>query len=245
MKQQQAKEIYDNLFPNEESKAKAFDKIAEKYYYSNFGTISKTDLETLLFSIYFDRVLEKNESDIWACSDYNLSKQLGITQSKVSSLKVRKELIYPSENKSWRKSLEIISKNAYYDDGKIVLYIPDRNLYLELKNAIEVGGGFVETQLTTNLLKVRLPYFLDLMVSVSDEKDRDSLRNEIKEKIAEQNIDVEDISKQPFGILLREQSADMILDLIASCIPFVGDQVSIFVKYIYECAKNSEKRKKP
>ena len=150
---------YEEFFPDEKTKARAFDKIAERYYCANFGTMTKSDFETLLFSIYLEQILNKNESDFSQYSDYTLSKLLGVTQSKISSLKVKKELLYPYEKFNWKESFRRISDKAVYENGKIKLFIPDRNLYLELKNAIEARGGFVEVQLTANLLQVPLSYF--------------------------------------------------------------------------------------
>ena len=85
------KKIYNELFNTLESKAKAFDTIAEKYYFSNFGSISRSDFDTLMFSLYIEQILFKHQDDFSAYSDYTLSKQLGITQTKVSNLKVKKQ----------------------------------------------------------------------------------------------------------------------------------------------------------
>lgn len=57
--------------------------------------MQKTYFETLLFSLYLDHILDISEDDMNTYSDYTLSKYLGITQSKVSNLKVKKELQYP------------------------------------------------------------------------------------------------------------------------------------------------------
>ena len=46
-----SKANYKKLFPDEKTKAMAFDKIAEEYYYMNFGRMSKADLDTLLNKI--------------------------------------------------------------------------------------------------------------------------------------------------------------------------------------------------
>ena len=67
-------------------KAEAFDQIAYEYYLGNFGTMTKTDFETLLFSLYLERILKKSESDLNTYSGYTLSKQLGITQERVGTL---------------------------------------------------------------------------------------------------------------------------------------------------------------
>ena len=40
---------YESLFSSEDLKAQAFDRIASEYYEKNFGRLSKTDFETLLF----------------------------------------------------------------------------------------------------------------------------------------------------------------------------------------------------
>ena len=87
-----------NLLFSKEEKAAAFDQIADQYYLGNFGRMSKTDFETLLFSIYIERCLEKKQP----FDDYKLSRDLGITQGKVRSLKVRKELQYPYKEFDWK-----------------------------------------------------------------------------------------------------------------------------------------------
>ena len=191
---------FNKLFSDDKEKAAAFDKIAEKFYFANFGSTSKSDIETLMFSIYIEQILKTEENNFDAYSDYTLSKLLGITQSKVSSLKVRKELQYPFDKFEWRNSLARIADRAVYEDGKIKLFIPDRNLYLEVKNAIERTGGFVEIQLTSNLLQVRFEYFLDLMVAISEDANQQEIKKKISEKLKEQNKDNEPIKYNSFGI---------------------------------------------
>lgn len=127
-----AEETYKHLFPTESVKAEAFDKIAELFYNCNFGSTTKMNIETLMFSIYLERILdEKGPENFNAYSDYTLSKALCITQSRVSSLKIRKELLYPYIGFEWKKSFELLSKKAIFEDGKIKLYIPDKNLFLK------------------------------------------------------------------------------------------------------------------
>ena len=128
-----AEETYRHLFPTEAVKAEAFDKIAELFYNCNFGSTTKTDIETLMFSIYIERILkEEGPENFKAYSDYTLSKALCITQARVSNLKVRKELAYPYEAFSWKESFELLSKKATFENGKIKLFIPDKNLFIEI-----------------------------------------------------------------------------------------------------------------
>lgn len=231
---------YNEYFPDEKTKAEAFDKIAERYYYANFGTMSKSDFETLLFSIYLERILEKHEENINMYSDYTLSKLLGVPQSRISSLKVRKELLYPYEKFDWKKSFERISDRAIYENGRIKLFIPDRNLYLELKNAIEMSGGFIEVQLTTNLLQVPLSYFLDLLVAISEEKDRKELLENIKDVIQEKNKDIEFMEKEPIGKALQKQMPKLIIDLISECIPVFGGAVKVIAENLFRAVSGDE-----
>lgn len=95
MKQEEAKEKYDELFATEADKAAAFDEIARRFYFANFATMSKSDFETLLFSLYLEQILNCSENNYDAYSDYTLSKVMGVPQSRISTLKVRKELQYP------------------------------------------------------------------------------------------------------------------------------------------------------
>ena len=228
---EQPHEIYNDYFPTKEEKASAFDKIAERYYFANFGTMSKSDLETLLFSIYLEQILDREESKIGAYSDYRLSKLLGVPQSKISTLKVKKQLSYPYGKFNWQESLKRISSKAVYEDGKIKLFIPDRNLYLEVKNAIETYGGFVEVQLTANLLQVKVNYFLDLMVAISE--DREKIRKELRAKIKEQNKDIALIENESFGQLLKRLAPEVITELIGGCIPVFGGAVKVVVENVW------------
>ena len=102
MTQEKAKEKYDELFATEADKAAAFDEIARRFYFANFATMSKSDFETLLFSLYLEQILNCSENNYDAYSDYTLSKVLGVPQSRISTLKVRKELQYPYSNSTGR-----------------------------------------------------------------------------------------------------------------------------------------------
>lgn len=82
-------------FSNEE-KIAIFDKIEQHYFIRNFGSMTKTDFETLLFSEYIEhRIKNKLPFD-----DYSLSKELGITQSRIRAFKERKELKYSDRRSS-------------------------------------------------------------------------------------------------------------------------------------------------
>lgn len=237
---EKAEKKYHELFPTDKEKAEAFDLIAGKYYYMNFGSTSKTDFDVLMFSIYLERILADKQNVSSDYSDYTLSKLLGITQTKVSNLKVKKELLYPNNEIRWKETLLTISDRAIFENNQIKLYVPERIVFLEVKNAIEELGGFVEIQLTPNLLQVNLAFFLDLMVSISEKEDRAEIRNKIRERIAKNEKDSEELKKQPFGKLLRSKAPNMIIDVIGECIPVFGGVVSSIATNVYNVLKGSQ-----
>lgn len=228
------KEKYNQLFNTDKKKADAFDKIAEKYYFANFGTTSKSDIDVIMFSLYIDQILEADNSNFPAYSNYTLSKMLGITQTKVSNLKVKKELQYPYERFDWRESFLRVVENAVYEDRKIKLFIPDENLFLEIKNAIEENNGFVDIQLNKKLLQVRIEYFLDLLVSINGKTDRKKIAAEIKKQLKEKDADIEVMEKATFGQALKKQSPEIIAEIISKCVPIFGDLVKPIAKHISE-----------
>lgn len=207
---------YEELF-SEKDKARAFDKIANQFYAGNFGTMAKSDMETLMFSIYIEQILSKSEDDFHTYSDFRLAKELGITQSKVSSLKVKKQLQYPHEFR-WRDSFARVSENARYENGKIKIQIPDINLYYEIKNAVEEAGGYIDVTLTPKLLQISPEYFLDLLVAVSETQQREQLRKELRNKIREKNKDREYLEAQPLGRQLAGCGKEIILDVLEAAV---------------------------
>lgn len=83
---------YSNSFSDKEKLA-AFDKIAGLYFDRNFGSVSKADFETLMFSIYIEHLLDND----LPYDDYTMSNSLGISESRIRTLKERKQLKYPRE----------------------------------------------------------------------------------------------------------------------------------------------------
>ena len=206
---------YDTYFPDDATKARAFDKIACRFYDGNFGSMQKTDIEVLLFSIYLERILDVSEDDMDSYSDYTISRILGIPQNRVSALKVKKELQYPYEKFDWKKSFCRLCKNAVYREGKIRINLRDRNLYYELKNQIEQAGGFVDVSLHTNVLIITPSQFFDLAVSIMSEEDCNELQERIRKRYIGDTELSDDIEKKPFSMILKEKGSEAAIEIIA------------------------------
>lgn len=181
-------------FTNKE-KVEMFDEIAKKFYNHNFGAFSKSEMELMMFNFYIKKIVSTNvESDNTLnynySSDYYISKDLGITQQKVNNLKIKNQLVNPIEF-DWKKSFLKLVGNARFDNksGKVLINIPDPNLYIEIKHYLENYGGYIETQLNRNLLKIRVEYFIQLLVEIEPEKERNIIIKEIKKYIKKENKD--------------------------------------------------------
>ena len=223
--------VYERLFPTIEDKAAAFDRIAQEFYQANFGTMSKADLELLMFTIYLERTVTMNPDDMRAFSDYELSKQLAITQSRISAMKVRSALKYPSDILDWKEVFQRCAINARRDGDKLLIYVPDRTVYLEVKNAIEQNGSYAESTLTPNQLKVEVKDYVDLMLMIRGSEDRDEIIDGLKEELKKDGEDLKELNRQSFGDFMKEAGGDLAGDIVSELIPipFLKDPVKEIV----------------
>lgn len=155
-------------FSNDE-KIVAFDDIAVRYYYKNFGTMTKTDYETLLFRIYL-RHLKRNRLPT---DDYSISRALGITKSKVRNLKMRNELQQSSNDlDSWKEEFANYVGTAIYDDRKklVKVLIPEITVMTELRYLMEVNRWYDEFQLNPKLFQCPLAFFIPLCEKIGGQE---------------------------------------------------------------------------
>lgn len=219
-----AKERYEKMFDTE-AKVAAFDKIAEVYFNKNFGTMQKSDFDVLMFSIYIEQILEKYEDDLITYSDYTLSKELGITQSRVNILKQKKELKYPKEGFDWRTSFSKFVDKAVYSDEKIQIYVPDPNVYLEIKNAIESTGGIVDIKRNKSVLQISPCNFIELLIAICPDGDREKIKKDFVKKLKVSSKDnnelIEKIEKKPLGKALTDYAEENGLEIIFNALDVV------------------------
>lgn len=151
---------------SKDEKQHAFDLLCERYYNRNFGTMSKTDFETLLFHIYLEHLINTSAP----FDDYTLSKALGISQSKIRNLKVREELQYPRQSEHWKENFAALVSKAVYDEQSktVKMQIPEVTDMTELRYYLECNGWFDEYQLNPKLFQCRLDFFLKLCRSLGE-----------------------------------------------------------------------------
>ena len=185
-----------------------FNKIEQHYFVQNFGTMTKSDFETLLFSEYIEhRIKNKLPFD-----DYSLSKELGITQSRIRALKERKELKYPYENFTWQIAFAESVKNAKVDpnDHYVKMIIQDINVMNEVRNFIEVNGWYDECSLNKKLLRIPLDCFVE--ICYKNEEFNEVFSNNTK-KLIKKISKAEDTAIQAF---LKDFSKDGLKSFLMS-----------------------------
>lgn len=210
-------------FKNEE-KIALFDKIAALYFNKNFGSTSKADFETLLFSEYIEHCLKSN----LPFDDYTLSKDLGITQSRIRSLKERKELKYPYKDFNWKIPFAQAVEKAKYDehDHYVKFIVQDVNVMKEARHFIEEKGWYDEYSLNKKLLRIPLDCFAE--ICLEDDSISNLFSAEVKKKIKRvANSDNEiikflnDFSKEGFKSFLMSAGKEALVSVISS-LPFGG-----------------------
>lgn len=127
---------YEYLFSDD----KHFLEVAGHYYNKNFGTMSKSELDLLMFKIFYDGL--KNKNDDSSLTDVALAIELGITKQKVKSLKERMFLKYSSDNDfDWKKEMrDCISKSSIeYDEktGKFTILVSNPRFGYAVEDFLE------------------------------------------------------------------------------------------------------------
>lgn len=194
---------------NKNEKCALADKIAKQYFEKNFGSMTKADLETLLFSEYIEHCINYGIP----YDDYTLSKELGITQTRIRSLKERKELKYPREKFNWKEAFGEALKNAKYDetDHYIKMIIEDVNVMNEVRHYIETQGWYDECTPHKKLLRIPLKCFIDICTGECDlddvftEEAKENIKK-LSKKDSAVNSFIEDFSKEGLKAFLMSAS---------------------------------------
>lgn len=171
----QASEIIQEMMSSTEFMLTLGREITEHYFNHNFGSMSKSDLETLLFHLYEDNLTKRRKDaeielsdksmSSWESDDYTLSKALGITQSRVRALKERSALKYPQkEELDFRDGILSVIKSAYYckSDKKMHCFINDVIAQIEIRHYLETKFMFDEFSLNPKVMVLTPKAFFEV-----------------------------------------------------------------------------------
>ena len=216
---------------NEDSKNKLIEWIDSNYLNKNFGTVLKSEFELFIFGIYMDN-LEKEKTD-----DYTVGKELGLTISRVRSLKERKALKFDIDNdEKWMEEFVACIERAKYDEVKhlVKMNIPDVNVMKAVRHQIEAIGYYDEYQLNPRVFQCRADVFIELCISLGDkiklsESNEKKLKH-LEKKAADEN---DNGAQSALKKIMSGSVEDGLKDLMVSgtkafivetlnCVPFVG-----------------------
>ncbi len=219
---------------SEEAKIELADLIINNYYNHNFGHLSKSDLELLLFDQYYNVAKEK--------TDYELSKSLGITQTRVRTLKERRILQLHNGECNWKEEFIKAIENAKYDDTckKIKIIIQDINVQNEIRNLIEEKGWYDDYSLNRKMIQIPLACFIDICDDLDDDglitKEIKKTINTLKKYDSDNAIKefVSDTTKDGLKNFVMSASTET-MKLVLDLLPFgglAGKAIELLVKKI-------------
>lgn len=217
----------------------------------NFGSVSKADFELFLFSLYVDHLIDNKE----IYDDYTIGKQLGITISRVRSLKERKELKYHREDYCWVNSFISCIKNARYDESShlVKVNIPDVNVIKDVRYFLEKNGWYDEYQLNPKLFQCRADIFIEMCNLLPDNNgmaEGYTITEEAKEKLrviasntvnTKEKSSIEKIIRGSAKEGLKElalTASKEVLSAVLSTIPF-GSMAQLAINYVINAIKGA------
>lgn len=184
----------------ESEKEKITEWLNDNYFSNqNFGTTPKAEIDLFMFSMYLDHLIDADEN----FDDYIVGRDLGLTISRVRSLKERKELKYHRENYNWAEAFAEYIKNARYDETShlVKMSIPDVNVIKDVRYCLEVNGWYDEYQLNPKLFQCRLDIFIELCKNLPNESGEstefiitDEVRAKLLSLVKESGLDEKDNS---------------------------------------------------
>lgn len=219
-----------------------YEIIKDNYFNKNFGSLSKSEIDLLMFKFYIEDLIKNNKDEDGTVnysiiSDYKIAKELGITPQRVRNLKVKKELVFPQSDFNWKDSLRRVLENENAIrilNGNIKVNIPDPNLFYAIQDYIEDEGGYLDIQLNTKLLSVPIEDFMTLFKLIGTEEECKEIEKTIEKEYKKINKSNETtLSKIQMISAIVSSSASAVAD-IASLFTPVGSigkvAVNIFSK---------------
>lgn len=194
--------------------------IEEECLNQNFGTLYKADFDLLIFHHYMESI-RKSEVSL---TNYEISKQLGITVQRVVSLKDKEASRYPYDGASWRKEFLECFGTSYVSDDKLVINITDRRLYRELESYLEKQGIATEYDLNPSVFKAEPERFIEVIKKLYPGNEK--IIEEIEE-IAKRNSLLEEEEEGKTGVTnIRKFVVEFAKDILAAVI---SNRISVMI----------------
>ena len=162
-----------------EKKQEALDFIFNNVFASGFGTLNKSEIDTILFAT----IMKYGDNNI---SDLELSKKLGITQRRVQSLKEKISIKYLKPIKREKAIRYFVDQLGFAkkEDKYIDIPINDIAVKNEIEGLLDENHMLLHYQLNSKIFRLRIDDLLELVLLIESNKTRETLSG-LKEKIVD------------------------------------------------------------
>lgn len=133
----------------------------------NFGTLSKSEFDLLVFHYYLlDKQAQVGSRYV---SDYEIGRELGLTIQRVRSLRER-EALKQKPNDDWKDDFLKGLPNARCDANRDVkIPVPDVNVMKEVRNYFEAQGLYDEYHKNPKLFMCKLDALIAVCINLKSE----------------------------------------------------------------------------
>ena len=178
-------------------------RIAEaELFTKQFGSFTKADYEALMFTIYLDSLPDE------PVYDYIISRQLGITESKVRSLRIKSQLLYPKRI-DWQSALSSAIKAGSYNekDNTLTITVEDPSCHARIRYEIESSYGSANLNLNSKQLTVPIESLLS--VALAQEADKEKILAELNNAWLRNNKAKERITRESLAKRIFKGAGDI------------------------------------
>lgn len=172
-----------------------------------FGSMNKNDYEVALFHL----MLENGYSEK---SDYAISKELQIPETKVKRLRYEANLAYPKSDDEIKQEFYSLLQTRSYKlthDGKIQFAVNDKMLRLYLNDMLNENGSFYDSSFNTSIVTISAA---DLLILLSCFEKKDEIIKHVKEEV------------KKHGMLLPKSLSEKTKDLFIAFLKDMGSKIS-------------------
>lgn len=144
----------------------------------NFGTLSKSEFDLLVFHYYLlDKQAQVGSAYV---TDYEIGRKLGLTIQRVRSLREREALKWPPKAEGkWKNDFLQCLPNAHCDANRDVkIPVPDVNVMKEVRNYFEAHGLYDEYHQNPKLFMCKLDVLIAVCIDLKS-KDAGNLCKDI------------------------------------------------------------------
>lgn len=214
---------------------KAFlSEIKERCLNRNFGTLSKSEFDLMLFHYYLENLEEEVGSRY--VSDFDIGRKLGLTIQRVRSLRERNALKWGTKG-NWKESFLGCLQFARCDgNGDVKIPVPDINVIKEIRNYLENLGLFDDYQLNPKVFQCNLEALVAICLDLKSGHD-DNLCGRILDKLRDSKDGkvgrIVDEQEHPIRAVLQKSVIKSVQDSLA-LIPGIGNASGELVAGVLE-----------